>query len=184
LHEDSSDSTTPLKPASCGYILPKNFHRYKTNDTNVFLDASNDFDRKILTNLNVRLRDIYSFTFEDVEFPKIWDCYYYFNFLKEILNNPRIVQNLRNYRCFPNAITRNLKKITELYDYNNLVFRTVFGGDSDVFLHNDFSTYAHTLSHIGFKNKINQVTFKECAEKIEELQEEQDPPTYAVEVLS
>lgn len=167
----------PLKAASHGHILPRRMAHYRTRDSRIFLDASVDITRRVLTELNVPLRDIHSYTFEDVEFPTPTDeCdTYYRNFLKSILNNNGIVQGLRTRRCFP-ASSRRLKRISDLYDQNNEVFRIVFG-NKDVFLHPDFLAFSGILSSIGFNNTIDQRTFIRCAERIEELQNDANPPS-------
>ena len=68
--------TPPLKSASSGYILPKGCHHYRTNNSKIFLAVSDDHDRKIFTDLNVSVRDFYSYIFEDVEFPSEYDDHY------------------------------------------------------------------------------------------------------------
>ncbi|CAI2168403.1 20444_t:CDS:2 [Funneliformis geosporum] len=167
----------PLKPASCGYILERKIKQYQIKTSKIYFDALNDLDRSILIQLNVPKRTIYEYTFEDVEFPREYDRHY-LDFLKDILKDNRIVQNLRNKRCFPNSITNKLKKISDLYDNSNLVFRTVFGGDSSVFLHPEFSEYGMILSTIGFKNKIDLEIFRMCAVKVKELlQRDPEPPS-------
>jgi hypothetical protein len=167
----------PLKPASCGHILPRLFIHYRTKSSKIFLDARNESDRLIFTELGVPMQDIYSYVVEDVDFPSECNDYYIF-FLREIFiyNNEKILQNLKDRHCFP-TLMKNLRKITDLYDYNNYFFRNMFIGNPNIFLHNDFSIYASELSTIGFKNELNQATFIECAKKIEELQEELDPPS-------
>ncbi|CAG8539194.1 1713_t:CDS:10, partial [Funneliformis caledonium] len=144
--------------------------------SSILLDASYKGFRRILTELDVPTRDIYVYTFEDVELPREYDNEY-FEFLKDILKESRIVRDLGNKRWFPNSNTKILKKITELYDYDNLVFRTVFGRDFNGFLHPEFSSYKEILSTIGFKNKINQEIFKMCANKVKGLQRDQEPPS-------
>jgi hypothetical protein len=173
----NQDVDPPLKAALHGHILPKKIAHYRTRDSKIFLDASDEVTRRVLTELDVPLRDLYSYTFEDIEFPTVECDYYYLHFLKGVLNNSGIngiVHGLRNKRCFP-TFARKLKKISDLYDQNNEVFRIVFG-DSDVFLYPDFTAYSGTLSTIGFNNTIDQRTFIKCAEKIEELQNEASPP--------
>ncbi|CAI2192587.1 9598_t:CDS:2, partial [Funneliformis geosporum] len=135
---DENSKSVPLKPATCGYILERNIKQYQIKTSNIYLDALGRLNRLILTELNVPKRTIYEYTFEDVEFPKEYDSSY-LDFLKDILKDNRIVQNLKDRRCFPNSITKELKKISDLYDNSNLVFRTVFGGESSVFLHPEFS---------------------------------------------
>src|SRR5581483_8228792 len=78
------DAEPPLKSASCGHILPKYFKHYRTKNTRIYLAAKDDLDRRIFTDLNVPMRDIYSYTFEDVEFPNECDLHY-LNFLNGIL---------------------------------------------------------------------------------------------------
>ncbi|GES84821.1 sacsin-like [Rhizophagus clarus] len=174
----NQESDPPLKAALHGHILPKKIPHYRTRESRIFLEASNDTTRRVLCELEVPLRDVYSYTFEDVEFPTIECDYYYLNFLKSILGNSTIngvLQGLKQKRCFP-TFARKLKKINDLYDQNNEVFRIVFG-DSDVFLYPDFSVYSGILSTIGFNNTIDQRTFIKCAEKIEELQNDVNPPS-------
>ncbi|CAG8687239.1 6470_t:CDS:2 [Funneliformis caledonium] len=104
-----SDSYNPLdedpkkllKPASCGYILTNSFHQHRIKTRSIFLDASNNNSCQILTDLNVPTRDIYVYTFEDVEFPKEYDSCY-LDFLKDILKDIQIIQGLKYKRCFPN----------------------------------------------------------------------------------
>jgi hypothetical protein len=169
------DVESPLRSASCGNILPKNFKPYRTNNNKVYLEFKDDLDLRIFTDIGVPTRDIYSYTFEDVEFPT--ECNnHYLIFLKSILKDSRIVQGLRTKRSFP-TITNKLKEISNLHDHNNEVFRVVFNGNSDMFLHLDLSDYAGTLSRIGFKNKLNQEMLNKCARKIEDLQRMVDPPS-------
>ncbi|GBB98237.1 hypothetical protein RclHR1_03180002 [Rhizophagus clarus] len=172
------DLEPPLKPASCGYILPKNTKHYRTKkNARIYLDAKEDLTRKILTGLDVQTQDVHEYTFEDVEFPNKSD-YYYLDFLKDILDNYRIVQGLRDKRCFP-SFTGKTKKIADLYDHENIVFRTVFSGIPDMFLDHTISECtrgSRTLSNIGFKDNINQDTFIKCVAKIEELQKKLNSP--------
>src|SRR5436305_11076710 len=91
---ETPDSEPSLKPASCGYLLPKNFRRYR-NESEFYFDASENLDRRIFTELNVSIRSPFDYTFKDIEFPKESD-YHYINFLKGILNDCRILQGLRN----------------------------------------------------------------------------------------
>src|SRR5581483_2694709 len=108
LRSISTRCRTAFKSASCGHILPKYFKYYRTKNTRIYLAAKDDLD------LNVPLRNIYSYTFEDVEFPNECD----FTFLNGILRDYRIVQGLRTKRCFP-TLTNKLKDISSLYDFNN-----------------------------------------------------------------
>ncbi|CAB5213059.1 unnamed protein product [Rhizophagus irregularis] len=174
----NEDFEPPLKAALHGHILPRKMPHYRTRDSRIFLDASIDITRRVLTELNVPLRNIRDYTFEDVEFPTVECDNYYHHFLRNILSTNTItgiVQGLRPRRCFPTS-SRRLKRINDLYDQNNEVFRIVFG-NTDVFLHPDFSDFSLTLSSIGFNNTIDQRTFIKCAEKIEELQTDTSPPS-------
>ncbi|CAB4429236.1 unnamed protein product [Rhizophagus irregularis] len=168
----------PLKPASCGYILPKKAKHYRTKkNSKTYLDSKEDLTRRILNGLDVQTQDVYSYTFEDVEFPSKSD-YYYLDFLKDIPDDYRIVQGLEDKRCFP-SFTGKTKKIADLYDHDNVVFRTVFSGNPDMFLDHTISEStrgSRTLSNIGFKDNIDQKTFIKCVGKIEELQKKLNPP--------
>jgi hypothetical protein len=165
----------PLKPALLGYTLPRELKPYRTKNSKVYLDAKDEFYRRIFDELDVPERDLYKYTFEDVEFPNECD-YYYLIFLNSILKDYRIIQGLKHKRCFP-TLTDKLKEISKLYDYNNDVFRIVFNGNSDMFLRLDLVGHARVLSNIGFKNKINQEILIKCAKKIEDLQKMLEPPT-------
>ncbi|CAG8531214.1 25032_t:CDS:2 [Gigaspora rosea] len=173
-------SKPALKPVSCGYILPKEVDLYKLKNNTTYLAYSDDLDERILADLNVPHRDVFSYIFEDVEFPKKYDDQYMM-FLKSILkydkDTPyrRIIHGLKGRRCFPTDTRKTLKKISDLY-HNSTIFYTVFA-DSDVFLHPDLNEYSAELSAIGYKNRINQETFNKCAEKIEEYQNQRNPPT-------
>jgi hypothetical protein len=173
-----SDPKLPLKPASGSYILPKNAKHYRTKkNSKIYLDAKEDLTRRVLNGLNVQTQDVYSYTFEDVEFPSKSD-YYYLDFLKDILDDFRIVQGLRDKRCFP-SFTGKTKKITDLYDHDNIVYRTVFSGNQDMFLDHNISECTReskTLSSIGFKYNIDKDTFIKCVKKIDELQKRLKPP--------
>ncbi|CAG8469336.1 5658_t:CDS:10 [Funneliformis caledonium] len=115
-----SDSYNPLdedpkkllKPASCGYILTNSFHQHRIKTRSIFLDASNNNSRQILTDLNVPTRDIYVYTFEDVEFPKKYDSCY-LDFLKDILKDIQIIQGVSSAFLHPDfsKYTENLSKI-------------------------------------------------------------------------
>jgi hypothetical protein len=164
-----------LKPASRGYILPKNFKRYRTKEDKFYLDAQENIDRRIFNDLDVPSRDIYSYTFEDVIFPNEYD-YDYLKFLDGVLKYPNIALGLKDKRCFP-TLSKKLKKITGLYNYNNIVFRTVFNENLDMFIHHDLLEHEEVLSIIGFKNEINKETLIKCALKIEELQGRRNTPT-------
>ncbi len=77
-----------------------------------------------------------------------------------------IIRGLEDKRCFP-TIMGKIKKISNLYDHENIVFRSVFNGNLDMFLSHDLSEYKNVLSSmIGFKNGINQETFIKCAMKV------------------
>jgi hypothetical protein len=167
-----------LKSASCGCTLPTNFKHYRTKNDKVYLCNNDDTSQKIFSVLGVPPRDIYSYTFEDVEFPSEYDhCYY--NFLSGVLGYSGIIEGFAtrsSKRYFP-TLTTKLKRIADLYDFNNDVFRILFNGNSDMFLRLDLLKYAGALSKIGFKSKIDQNIFVECAEKIEEMQKRLQPPT-------
>ncbi|CAG8572117.1 5154_t:CDS:2 [Funneliformis caledonium] len=170
----NSNSEMPLKPASCGYLLPTSVCWYQTRSSTIYFCDYHQF----LTRLNVPLRNIYSYVFQDVEFPSESNDTYV-RFLNSVLNYNDVVQELRDKRCFPNSNTRILKKITDLFDPNNSVFRIVFGGNrnTDVFLHSGLLEHAERLSSIGFNNKVNEIAFNKCADMIEELQKEPEPPS-------
>ncbi|CAG8554907.1 5415_t:CDS:2 [Funneliformis mosseae] len=170
------NTKVPLKPASCGYFLESSINRYQIKTPKIYLNPIDNLDRRILKELDVPMRTIFDYTFEDVEFPKEIDNHY-LTYLKDILKKNDIVQNLKDKRCFPNSVNKKTKKIADLYNYNNLVFRAVFGGDSNVFLHSDFSDYIGSLSRIGFKNEIDPQIFKICAIKVKELQRDPEPPS-------
>ncbi|CAG8580151.1 6235_t:CDS:10 [Funneliformis mosseae] len=125
-----------LKPASCGYILTNSFHQHRIKTRSIFLDASNNNSCQILTVLNVPTRDIYVYTFEDVEFPKEYDSCY-LDFLKDILKYIQIIQGL-NW-CFEPCLEESLVSF--------------------------FIKYTENLSKIGFKNSIGQEIFKKFAVK-------------------
>ncbi|CAH1767384.1 7222_t:CDS:2 [Entrophospora sp. SA101] len=133
---------------------------------------------KILRNLDVPVRGIQSYTFEDVEFPEESDDSYV-DFLDSVLSYgcENLVENLKDRDCFPCAFTSDLKRISDLYDYSNVVFRCVFGGDSNNFLDLRLSKYAKKLANIGFNKEIDQDSFTKCAEKVEELLGMDDPPS-------
>nr|CAG8562400.1 5064_t:CDS:2 [Entrophospora candida] len=139
---------------------------------------SDNLDCKILRNLDVPVRGIQSYTFEDVEFPEESDESYV-DFLDSVLSYgcEHLVENLKDRDCFPCAFTSDLKRISDLYDYSNVVFRCVFGGDSNNFLDLRLSKYAKKLANIGFNNEIDQDSFTKCAEKVEELLGMDDPPS-------
>ncbi|CAI2168759.1 8749_t:CDS:2 [Funneliformis geosporum] len=171
-----TNSVNVLASASSGYILESNISIYQIKTSKIYLDAYESYDRRILNELNVRKRTTYEYTFEDVEFPKEYNNTY-LEYLRCILKDKQVVKNLGNIRCFPNSSNMKLKKATDLYDYNNLVYRAVLGGDSNVFLHHDFSKHIISLSKIGLKSQINQEMFKMCATKVKELQRDPEPPS-------
>ncbi|CAJ0840008.1 9936_t:CDS:2, partial [Entrophospora sp. SA101] len=168
--------TTSLVPASVGYILPKDIQPYRTNDSKFCLEVSNS-DREILKDLDIHERDICSYISEDIEFPEESDEYYV-EFLNSALSSVSnksddITQILKEKVCFPVEFTNDLKRITDLYNYENAYFRTVFG-NSNVFLNTKLLAHATILSKFGFNNDINQESFIKCALKVQELQD--DPP--------
>ncbi|GBC09638.1 hypothetical protein RclHR1_00900024 [Rhizophagus clarus] len=168
------DPNPALKSASCGYILPKNFRNYRTKrDSKIYLDASDDYARSSLQHLGVKQRDIYEYTFEDVEFPSEYD-YHYVYFLNSVLGDSRIVNGLKDKPCFP-TYTNKLEKIDQLYDLNNNIFKFIFSEKMEMFLHNDLLKFSGQLSSIGFKNQINQETFINCAKHVEMLEKENPP---------
>ncbi|CAG8710745.1 773_t:CDS:2, partial [Funneliformis mosseae] len=177
-HYSNSDSGKLLKPASCGFLLHSGIRWYKTRTSISFICYSPYDTISTFVGLNVPYRDTNSYTFEDVEFPRECNESYVY-FLFSVLVDNRVVQGLRDRRCFPNSYTKCLKNITDLFDPNNHVFRTVFGGNgnTDVFLHSGLLERAGILSSIGFNNTVNQSAFNKCADKIEELQNELEPPT-------
>ncbi|CAJ0767912.1 12512_t:CDS:1, partial [Entrophospora sp. SA101] len=132
---------------------------------------SDDLDAKILDDLDVPMRSIDSYASEDIEHPEESD-HNYEEFMDSLLSYGNyLTKDLMEKNRFPNAFTNELKRIADLYDYDNIVFRTVFGGDSNNFLHLSLAKHATKLSHIGFNNEINQESFTKCAVKVEELQE-------------
>ncbi|CAH1765873.1 4457_t:CDS:2 [Entrophospora sp. SA101] len=166
-----------LVPVSNGYLLPKNFNMYRTKSTKTFLRVSDDLDAKILDDLDVPMRSIDSYASEDIEHPEESD-HNYEEFMDSLLSYGNyLTKDLMEKNRFPNAFTNELKRIADLYDYDNIVFRTVFGGDSNNFLHLSLAKHATKLSHIGFNNEINQESFTKCAVKVEELQEMVNPPS-------
>jgi hypothetical protein len=170
------DSKPALKSASCGYILPRDFKHYRTKkDSKIYLEASNDTFRNILISLGVQNRDIYSYTFEDVELPSEYD-YHYIHFLRCILGDSKIVNGLKDKPCFP-TYTNKLKKIDQLYNINNNIFKFIFSENMGMFLHGDLLGYSSQLSTIRFKNNINQETFISCAKHVEMLEKKVDPPS-------
>ncbi|CAI2175973.1 7428_t:CDS:10 [Funneliformis geosporum] len=112
----------------------------------------------------------------DFEFPSESNDSYVC-FLNSVLKDDRVVQGLKDKRCFPNSYTSSLKKISDLFDPNNFVFLTVFGGNgnTDVFLHSSLLEHVSRLSSIGFNHIVNETLFTKCAKKIEDLQNEQPP---------
>jgi hypothetical protein len=163
----------PLKPASCGYILSKDIEYYQAKDSIIYLKHDNEFeDKRTLIELGVPQRDIYTYFFEDVEFPSKCDDQY-ISFLKSILklDDDKILKDLKDFSCFP-TMSNKIKKITGLYDYNNNFFRNMFDENLDIFLHNGLSKYANKLSKIGLKSSVNQAIYVDFAKRIENLQEE------------
>ncbi|RHZ79539.1 hypothetical protein Glove_144g90 [Diversispora epigaea] len=167
-------------PVSIGYVLPKEFKMYRTKSEKIFLKTTDQIDNKILKDLDVTLHEIYDYAFNDVEFPEKSD-HDYVDFLDSVLENAtsgygcKITKDLKKLK-FPNAFTNDLLPVSDLFDYDNIVFRTVFGGDSNVFLHFNLVKHKYKLSNIGFNDELNSVAFDRCALKIEALQEMDNPP--------
>ncbi|CAG8616427.1 13689_t:CDS:2 [Funneliformis caledonium] len=71
----------------------------------------------------------------------------YVRFLNSVLNYYDVIQGLKDKCCFSNSNTRILKKITDLFDPNNLV---LLGGNrnTDVFLNSSILEHAESLSSI------------------------------------
>src|SRR2546423_10913597 len=83
------DAKPTLKPAICGYTLPRDLKPYRTKNSKIYLDAKDDIYRRVFAELDVPERDLYKYTFEDVEFPSEYD-YHYLNFLNSILKDGKI----------------------------------------------------------------------------------------------
>ncbi len=47
----------------------KNIKDYLTKNSKIYLNANENPDQRILIKLGVKMRDVYSYTFEDIEFP-------------------------------------------------------------------------------------------------------------------
>ncbi|CAG8567445.1 5807_t:CDS:2 [Diversispora eburnea] len=168
-------------PVSIGYVLPKDFQMYRTKSEKIFLRTDDHVDNKILKDLDVTQYEIHDYAFNDVELPEKSDPNYV-NFLDSVLNNAtsdygcKITKDLKKLK-FPNAFTDDLLPISDLFNYNNIVFRTVFGGNSNVFLHFNLIKHKNKLSNIGFNDELESEAFDRCALKIEELQEMGSPPS-------
>ncbi|CAG8459214.1 2512_t:CDS:2, partial [Diversispora eburnea] len=174
------DQSLNFVPVSIGYILPNEFKMYRTKSKKFFLNTTDKVDDKILKYLNATHHEIHDYAFIDVELPEKNDQEYV-DFLDSVLENAtsedgcKITKDLKNYP-FPNAFTDKLMPISKLFNYEDIVFRTVFGGDSNVFLHFNLVKHKSKLLNIGFNDKLNSETFKICALEIEELQEMNPPP--------
>ncbi|CAG8750263.1 15921_t:CDS:2, partial [Funneliformis mosseae] len=93
----NSDSEKLLKPASCGFLLHHKIRWYKTRTSIHFFKYSPEYNLPTFLGLDVSYRDTYSYTFEDVEFPR--ECNdSYVNFLHSVLVDNRVVQGLRDRR--------------------------------------------------------------------------------------
>ncbi|RHZ79178.1 hypothetical protein Glove_151g133 [Diversispora epigaea] len=163
-------------PVSIGYVLPKEFKMYRTRSDKIFLAITDETDVNILKDLDANLYKISDYVFNDVDLPEESDDNYV-NFLDSVLENAtsgfgQITRDLK----FPNAFTKELMHISELFNYDNIVFRTVFGGNSHVFLHHNLVKHKAKLSTIGFNDKLSSDVFHRCALKIEEFQKKKNPP--------
>ncbi|CAG8567480.1 5809_t:CDS:2, partial [Diversispora eburnea] len=159
-----TNQSLKFAPVSIGYVLPKDFNMYKTKEEKIFLKSTDKIDNRILIDLDAAWREIHEYAFNDVELPEKNDQEYV-DFLDSKFNY-----------LFPNAFTDDLMPISKLFDYDNLVFRTVFGGDSNVFLHRNLTKHKSKLSNIGFNDELSPESFNRCAKHIEELQEINPPP--------
>src|SRR5256885_262726 len=120
-----------LAPVSIGHVLPMRFHMYRTKSEKVFLRISDDIDQRILYDLGACHQDIHSYIVDDVEFPEECDNNYV-NFLDDTLSYGNVVfQDLKGKACFPNDFTKDLMKITDLFNHEDIVFRSIFGVDSN-----------------------------------------------------
>ncbi|CAG8567463.1 5808_t:CDS:2 [Diversispora eburnea] len=169
-------------PVSIGYFLPIGFQMYRPKSEKIFLNNTDVTDVEILRDLGATWYEIHDYAFNDVELPEKSD-HNYVNFLDSVLDNAtsedecKITKDLKKFNyLFPNAITDDLMPISKLFNYENLVFRTVFGGNSNAFLHRDLIKHKRKLSNIGFNDELNSETFNRCALKIEALQEINPPP--------
>ncbi|RHZ79535.1 hypothetical protein Glove_144g94 [Diversispora epigaea] len=181
-------------PVSVGKVLPKEYNMYKTKGEKIFLKNTDKIDIKILRDLDATWCGIHDYAFNDVELPEKSDQQYV-DFLDSVLdhaisgfryvyghghgygNECKIIKDLKKFNFpFPNAFTDDLMPISKLFDYDNMVFRTVFGRDSNVFLHFKLAKHKDKLSNIGFNNKLSSEAFDKCAKKIEAFQEINPPP--------
>ncbi|RHZ79591.1 hypothetical protein Glove_144g89 [Diversispora epigaea] len=168
-------------PVSIGYVLPKEFKMYRTKGEKIFLKTTDKIDNKILKDLGTTWCEIHDYTFNDVELPEKSDQEYV-NYLDSVLDNAtsgydcKITKDLKEFNYpFP-TFADKLMPISKLFNYDNIVFRTVFGGDSNVFLHRILIKHKSKLSNIGFNDEVNSETFKRCALEIEALQKINPPP--------
>ncbi|RHZ85886.1 hypothetical protein Glove_59g111 [Diversispora epigaea] len=167
-------------PVSVGYVLPKEFKMYRTKSKKIFLAITDETDIKILKDLEAIQYGIPDYIFNDVELPEENDDNYV-TFLDSVLENAtsgfgcKITKDLNKLK-FPNAFTKELMLISELFNYDNIVFRTVYGGDSNVFLHLNLVKHRVKLSNIGFNDRLSSDAFNKCALKIEEFQQKRNPP--------
>ena len=85
--------------------------------------SSTSFDWQIFTALDVPVRDIYQYVFEDIDFPSEYDDRY-LSFIYSIVKygDDKVIQGLKDWKCFP-TMSKKLKKITDLHDYNNNFFQ-------------------------------------------------------------
>ncbi|CAG8507600.1 1928_t:CDS:2 [Diversispora eburnea] len=140
----------------------------------------NWIDVKILKDLDATQYGIHDYAFNDVDLPEKSDNGYV-DFLNSVIDRAtsdsacKITPGLKDFK-FPNAFTEDLMPISELYNYDNIVFRTVFGRNSNVFLHFNLVKHAKKLTNIGFNGILDSKAFNRCALKIEEMQEMGNPP--------
>ncbi|RHZ79540.1 hypothetical protein Glove_144g93 [Diversispora epigaea] len=167
-------------PVSIGYVLPEDFKMYRTKSEKIFLKNTDTIDIIILRDLNATWYEIHEYAFNDIELPDKSDLGYV-DFLDSVLSNAtsgcKTIEYLKKFNYpFPNEFTDDLMPINKLFNYDNIVFRTVFGGDSNVFLHRNLINHKNKLSTIGFNDKLSSEVFDRCAKKIEELQKINPPP--------